>query len=72
MARKTKPKPPPAGADAILRHTLQMVAANLKAAETEALVAAERAKKRGMRPDHIAAGLGWSRSTLYRRMEGRW
>lgn len=71
MNARKSPSPPP-GADPLLWTTLQHVAARLRGAEDEALTAAADAKARGMRADHIAMALGWSRATLYRRMADRW
>jgi transcriptional regulator of acetoin/glycerol metabolism len=62
----------PAGADPLLWYCLQRAAALVEALEAECLDLAADARERGMSPDHIAQALRMSRSTLYRKMEGRW
>lgn len=66
---------PPRNAEpALAEHALKMARAGLDAAGNEALLAARSARIAGMTADQIADVLGWSRSTLYRRMQavGYW
>lgn len=60
----------PKGADPILWHSLQTVRAAQEAADREALRAAKDARRRGMPVEVIAAALGVSRATLYRKLGG--
>jgi len=53
---------------ALAEHALKLASFAAGKAEQECLLAARDARKAGMTADAIAAALGWSRSTLYRRM----
>lgn len=52
----------------LAEHAIKMARTALESAEKEALLACRAGRNAGMTADQIAQAIGWSRSTLYRRM----